>query len=118
MTLLGLSDRDDRETSGHPSQRPSRKPVETQMPMRHVRDKTVHFFICAASLLVTATLAAETFTLHTFRKIQLTDKFWTEAPTYGDLNKDGSQDIIVGPYWFEGPSFRNRHEYSPAVQSF
>jgi hypothetical protein len=57
-------------------------------------------------------------TLHTFDKIQLTDKFWSEGANYGDFNHDGKMDIVSGPYWYEGPDFKVRHEYYPATQSF
>lgn len=57
-------------------------------------------------------------TLHSFKKIQLTDKFWSEGATFGDLNRDGRNDIISGPYWWEGPDFKVRHEYYPAKTTF
>jgi hypothetical protein len=57
-------------------------------------------------------------TLHTFTKIQLTDKFWSEGAHFGDFNHDGKMDIVSGPYWYEGPDFKIRHEYFPATQSF
>ena len=57
-------------------------------------------------------------TLHTFRKIQLTDEFWGEGAYYGDFNKDGKQDVVYGPYWWEGPDFKARHEFRPATQTF
>jgi hypothetical protein len=62
--------------------------------------------------------AAPPEALHTFRKIQLSDQFWSEGANAGDLNKDGSLDIISGPYWWEGPEFKTRHEYYPATTTF
>ena len=61
---------------------------------------------------------AEDYTLHTFRKIQLSDQFWSEGANYGDFNHDGKMDIVSGPYWWEGPDFLKRHEYAPATTSF
>src|SRR5256714_15634523 len=55
---------------------------------------------------------------HTFKKLQLTDKFWAEGATFGDFNHDGKVDIVAGPYWYEGPDFQKRHEIYPATQSF
>ncbi|HET7220022.1 MAG TPA: hypothetical protein VFJ02_18325, partial [Vicinamibacterales bacterium] len=56
--------------------------------------------------------------LHTFTKIQLSDQFWSEGATAGDLNNDGARDIVSGPYWWEGPDFKKRHEYYPATATF
>src|SRR5262245_12015161 len=55
---------------------------------------------------------------HTFKKTQLNDKFWCEGATLGDLNRDGKPDLIAGPYWYEGPDFKARHEYYPATHTF
>ena len=63
-------------------------------------------------------LFADEDTLHSFKKIQLTDKFWSEGATFGDLNRDGHNDIISGPYWWEGPDFKVRHEYYPPKMTF
>ncbi len=52
-----------------------------------------------------------------FRKIQISDKFYCEGATCADINGDGHQDFIAGPYWFAGPQFTESHEYRPA-QSF
>ena len=52
--------------------------------------------------------------LHTFKKIQLTDKFYCEGINCGDFNHDGKMDVVAGPYWYEGPDFQTRHEYRPA----
>jgi hypothetical protein len=56
--------------------------------------------------------------LHSFKKIQLTDKFWAEGATFGDFNKDGVMDIVSGPFWYEGPDFKKVHEYYPANTTF
>lgn len=61
---------------------------------------------------------AKDYTLHTFKKTQLTDKFWSEGATFGDLNRDGKADIVSGPYWYEGPDFTKRHEFYPATATF
>src|SRR6185436_1894634 len=58
---------------------------------------------CAAS--------AADHTIHTFKKIRVTDQFWAEGAHFGDFNKDGQGDVVAGPYWWEGPDFKVRHEY-------
>src|SRR6267143_1729647 len=58
------------------------------------------------------------YVLHSFKKIQLTDKFWCEGANFGDFNKDGKLDIVSGPYWWEAPDYKKRHEYYPAAKTF
>jgi len=36
----------------------------------------------------------------------------------GDFNHDGTMDIYAGPFWYEGPDFKKRHEYRPATTTF
>lgn len=75
--------------------------------------------VTATILALAATsLAAEDYTLHTFKKVQLTDQFWAEGATYGDFNHDGVIDIASGPFWYEGPDYKKRHEFYPATESF
>jgi hypothetical protein len=45
-----------------------------------------------------------------FVEQRLTTQYIAEAITHGDFNKDGAQDISVGPVWFEGPAFTAVHE--------
>src|SRR5471032_940717 len=77
-------------------------------------------FSLLAALFVAAVphIFADDHTLHTFKKIQLDEHFWSEGATFGDLNRDGKMDIVSGPYWYEGPDFKVRHEYYPATQTF
>ena len=49
----------------------------------------------------------------TFKKLQLTDKFYCEGAYYADFNKDGRLDVVSGPYWYEGPDFVKKHEIYP-----
>ena len=55
-------------------------------------------------------VVAEDYTLHTFKKLQLSDQFWSEGASAGDFNHDGKMDVVSGPYWWEGPDFKKRHE--------
>jgi len=54
----------------------------------------------------------------TYRKIQVTDKFWAEGAAIADFNHDGRMDVVSGPFWYEGPDFKQRHEIWPATASF
>src|SRR2546430_2526776 len=58
------------------------------------------------------------YLLHTFKKTQLSDKFWCEGANVGDFNHDGKMDIVSGPHWWEGPDFKKGHEYYPATNTF
>ena len=72
----------------------------------------------AVSHTETASQKARVATTLSFRKIKLTDEFWAEGVAIADVNRDGHQDVVVGPFWYEGPQFRRRHEYRSATRSF
>src|SRR6267378_3200151 len=74
--------------------------------------------ILAALLCSSVAGSAKDYLLHTFKKTQLNDKFWSEGANFGDFNHDGKMDIVSGPYWYEGPDFTKRHEYYPATTTF
>ena len=50
-----------------------------------------------------------------FRKITLSESFHAESAALGDLDRDGSTDVVVGPYWYAGPAFQRRYPIYPAV---
>jgi hypothetical protein len=56
--------------------------------------------------------------LHSFKRLQLSDQFWSEGANAGDLNNDGVKDIVSGPYWWAGPDYTKRFEYYPATTTF
>ncbi|MDF1744047.1 MAG: DUF1080 domain-containing protein [Gimesia sp.] len=59
---------------------------------------------------------AEDFTIHQFERLQLGKTFYAEGATFGDVNRDGHQDVISGPYWHEGPEFKTKHEFYPVKE--
>jgi hypothetical protein len=74
--------------------------------------------VAAAFLLAAISVNAAAQEIHTFKRIQLSDQFWSEGANFGDLNRDGVNDVISGPWWWEGPDFKKRHEYYPAAKTF
>ncbi|MEE2640177.1 MAG: PVC-type heme-binding CxxCH protein [Planctomycetota bacterium] len=47
-----------------------------------------------------------------FDKLTLTEEFHSEGIAVADIDRDGENDIVSGPYWYAGPEFRQRHRYS------
>ena len=44
---------------------------------------------------------------------QLTDLFYSESITAGDLNRDGNDEIVAGPFYYVGPDFKIACEIFP-----
>src|SRR5687768_14133595 len=75
--------------------------------------KTLLSFLLAAAAGPIA-LANERPTVR-FEKTVLTDQYLCDGINTGDFNRDGRPDIVAGPYWYEGPGFKTRHEFYPAL---
>lgn len=56
--------------------------------------------------------------IRSFERVSLSDQFWCEGANAGDFNNDGKQDIVAGPWWWEGPDFKTRHELYKPEASF
>jgi hypothetical protein len=56
--------------------------------------------------------------LRTFKRVQLSDQFWCEGASFADFNRDGVNDIVAGPWWWEGPDFKKKHEIYAAATTF
>ena len=54
----------------------------------------------------------------TFKKVRITNQFWAEGADIADFNHDGQMDIVSGPFWYQGPDFKTRHEIWPGTASF
>lgn len=65
----------------------------------------------AIATLCTGASAAEI----TFKKQVVAPQFFAESISVGDVNKDGKPDLIVGPYWIEGPAFTKKNETRPPL---
>ncbi len=71
----------------------------------------------AFSAIVFTQVNAQEFKLDTFERHQLSDVYYSEGIAAGDLNRDGHSDIVYGPYWFAGPSFKDKFEiFEPIAQ--
>ncbi|MGL6196193.1 MAG: FG-GAP repeat domain-containing protein [Thermoguttaceae bacterium] len=67
-----------------------------------------------AMLLISGSSAFSADKLPKYKKTVLNDKFFAEGANAADFNKDGNPDIVAGPYWYEGPDFKVKHEiYTP-----
>ncbi|MGV3774371.1 MAG: FG-GAP repeat domain-containing protein [Verrucomicrobiales bacterium] len=53
-----------------------------------------------------------------WEKLQLTDEFWAEGACVADVDKDGHNDILSGPFWYAGPAYKTRREIYPAKATF
>ncbi len=51
----------------------------------------------------------------TFRKLQLSDRYYCDGITSADINGDGHMDVVAGPFWYAGPHFDQAHEFYEAV---
>jgi hypothetical protein len=61
---------------------------------------------------------SEEFAIHEFKRVQLTDVYYSEGAGAGEFNRDGHPDVVCGPYWFAGPSFQQKYEiYPPKPQN-
>jgi putative membrane-bound dehydrogenase-like protein len=59
--------------------------------------------------LAAAQLHAETQI--TWKRQQLHGDFYSEGAAIGDINGDGKPDVVAGPFWWEGPTFEEKHAY-------
>jgi len=49
-----------------------------------------------------------------FRMQRLNDFFYSWGATAGDINHDGVMDVIAGPFYFLGPDYTERREFTAA----
>jgi len=58
------------------------------------------------SLLFALPLLVQAAELHTFERVQLIDRYYSEGINAADIDGDGHMDAIHGPFWFAGPDFK------------
>jgi hypothetical protein len=75
--------------------------------------------IVVTDLLRPAAGVAAEVTSPGFRRIQLTDRFYSEGISAGDIDRDGHMDALTGPYAYLGPDFKRAVEiYTPHIYAF
>lgn len=80
------------------------------MPLRQI----ALALMLAASGFLAGSAIAQDHVLHSFKKISLTDKFYSEGMYFGDFNHDGKTDVTAGSFWYAGPTFQSASEFRPA----
>ncbi|MEX2400951.1 MAG: VCBS repeat-containing protein [Rhodothermales bacterium] len=72
-------------------------------------------YVAAAAIILVASgyllFGPEDRTVHEFERTQLSDVFYAEGGAIGDVDGDGTPDVVVGPFWYAGPDFQERHEF-------
>lgn len=46
-----------------------------------------------------------------FERMRISDQYYAEGAGFGDFNRDGTFDVVCGPFWYEGPDFAARHQF-------
>jgi putative membrane-bound dehydrogenase-like protein len=67
------------------------------------------------AFVVSVVAADDQHVLHTFSRQQLSDVYYSEGISVGDLNNDNHKDVVYGPHWYAGPDFSKKLELYPAV---
>lgn len=76
-----------------------------------------HHLVRLIACIAVSSVLAEEYTIHEFHKHTLNREFWAEGADVGDFNNDGTNDIVSGPYWYQGPDYTKRFEYYPAREA-
>ncbi|MBC8352089.1 MAG: VCBS repeat-containing protein [Planctomycetes bacterium] len=80
--------------------------------------RSAHSLCCLILVGIAGHTLAADHQLDTFDRHQLTDVYYSEGVSIGDINNDDVVDVIHGPYWFEGPSYETKHElYAAKAQN-
>ncbi len=78
--------------------------------MLFIRSNSLLRIVFALAVCSASNALAEDFALHQFQRQELTGEYYSEGVSYGDINGDGVNDVVHGPYWFEGPGFKKSQE--------
>lgn len=70
--------------------------------------------VCLIAALILAQAEARAGNAVAFEKVVLTGQYYCDGINHGDFNQDGRADIVAGPFWYEGPDYKLKHEFFPA----
>lgn len=75
--------------------------------------RCLHATLCVIVVAV-ATSKADEPVLRSFTSQELTDVYYSEGISVGDIDGDKVNDVVYGPYWFAGPDFSKKGHIYPA----
>lgn len=75
---------------------------------------TIFLLVC---LFATATATVTVRGEGRFETIVLGEAFHSEGAAVADIDGDGENDIVSGPFWYQGPEFRRRFAYASVKES-
>ncbi len=51
-----------------------------------------------------------------FERLVLTDRYYCDGVAVADIDSDGHVDVVAGPYWYQGPTFKQSHAFYEPVE--
>jgi hypothetical protein len=88
-----------------------RRAIAYRIIARFTFSTMTRHFVFSLLLGITFQAAAESPKV-TFKKLKLTDQFWSEGADLADFDQDGHQDIVAGPHIHWGPDFTEKTAFS------
>ncbi|MDG2385114.1 MAG: FG-GAP-like repeat-containing protein [Pirellulaceae bacterium] len=71
-----------------------------------------YFAVLLIAFLISDCSAEKDFSIRVdWQTVQLSPHFFSEGATVGDFDRDGDLDIASGPWWYEGPDWKQKHQF-------
>lgn len=89
-------------------------PRQARAPLRPMNKLHLATHLLTAIFTATSAFAAAPRAIR-FDKLVLTDQYFCDGISAGDINRDGRPDVVAGPYWYAGPEFKSRQAFYEPV---